>query len=142
MEHNFSLIFNERQCSLLQELQPPTLTPNTFPQLRMWNEAFFPSASSCIFSVCSVFPLTKDHYRSVESDIAAINLERLLCGEHLVPKKTRCYFPDGFRRMSGFDPPVSTDYFLNFIPTHRRWMLPGSHGIALASALPELAFIS
>lgn len=82
-----------------------------------------------------MFSLTKDHYRSAESDIAVINLE---CGEHLVPKKTKCYFPDGCRRMSGFDPPVRTDYFLNFIPTHRRWMLPGSRG----TALPELAFIS
>lgn len=97
-----------------------------------------PSASPRVFSVCSVFPLTKEHYRFVQSDIAAINLEHLLCGAHLVPKKTKSYFPDGCRRMSGFDPPVSTDYFLNFIPTHRRWMLPGSCGIAL----PELPFIS
>jgi len=41
--------------------------------------------------------------------------------------------------MSGFNPPVRAAYFLSFIPTHRRWMLPGSHGIAVAPALSEPA---
>lgn len=102
---------------------------------------FFFSASSCIFSICSIFLPTKDHYRSVESDITVTNFEHFLCGEHLVPKKAKCYFSDGCRRMSRFNPPVRDAYFLNFMATQRRWMLPGSHSIAVASALPELALI-
>lgn len=61
--------------------------------------------------ICSVFPLTKDHYSSAEPDVAVRNFERFLCGEHLAPKKTKRYFSDGCRRMSGFNPPVRAAYF-------------------------------
>lgn len=139
--HNFSntsLVFSERHCNLLQELLPSVLTPNTFLQLSVWNEAFL----FYVFSICSVSPLSKDHHRSVESDTALTNFEHFLCGEHLVPEKMKFYFSDGCRKMSGFNPPVRAAYFLSFMPAHRRWMLPGSHGIDVASALPKLVWIS
>lgn len=135
--HNFSntsLVFSERHCNLLQELLPSVLTPNTFLQLSVWSEAFL----FYVFSICSVSPLSKDHHRSVESDTALTNFDHFLCGEHLVPEKMKFYFSDGCRKMSGFNPPVRAAYFLSFMPAHRRWMLPGSRGIDVASALPKL----
>lgn len=103
---------------------------STAPDM-VWS--IFPS-SSHVFSICSIFPLTENHYRSVDYDIAVTHFQHFLCGEHLVPKQTKCYFSDGCGRMSGFNPPVRAAYFLSFIPMHRRRMLPGSHGIAVPSA--------
>lgn len=78
---SISLVFSERRCSLLQELLPSVLTLNTFLQLSIWSEAFL----FCVFSICSIFPLSEDHHRSVESDVTLTNFEHFLCGEHLVP---------------------------------------------------------
>lgn len=72
---------------------------------------FFFSVSLHVFSICSIFPLTKDNYRSVEPDRAVTNFDDFLHREHLVPKKMHCYFSDGHRRMSGFNPPVRAAYF-------------------------------